>query len=101
MARLPGAIGYSELRAGTGLKGLHRLDIDGDPPSVDDIGESKYPYREIDYAYTYGQPPHGLTGLQLPRLHEPGERAGRHPRARASAVRDAQGAADLRRGLTS
>lgn len=57
VARLPGAIGYSELRAGTGLKGLHRLNIDGEPPSVDDIGESAYPYREIEYAYTYGQPP--------------------------------------------
>ncbi|MET7616104.1 substrate-binding domain-containing protein [Streptomyces sp. NPDC005408] len=57
VARLPGAIGYSELRAGSGLKGLHRLSIDGDPPSVDDIGESAYPYREIEYAYTYGQPP--------------------------------------------
>jgi phosphate transport system substrate-binding protein len=57
VARLPGAIGYSELRAGTGLKGLHRLDIAGQAPSVDDIGESGYPYREIEYAYTYGQPP--------------------------------------------
>jgi phosphate transport system substrate-binding protein len=57
VARLPGAIGYSELRAGSGLKGLHRLNIDGEPPSVDDIGESAYPYREIEYAYTYGQPP--------------------------------------------
>jgi phosphate transport system substrate-binding protein len=57
VARLPGAIGYSELRAGTGLKGLRRLNIDGEPPSVDDIGESAYPYREIEYAYTYGQPP--------------------------------------------
>lgn len=57
VARLPGAIGYSELRAGTGLKGLHRLDIAGERPSVDDIGESAYPYREIEYACTYGQPP--------------------------------------------
>ncbi len=57
VARLPGAIGYSELRAGSGLKGLHRMEIDGDAPSVDEIGESAYPYREIEYAYTYGQPP--------------------------------------------
>ncbi|MFD7442078.1 substrate-binding domain-containing protein [Streptomyces sp. NPDC059909] len=57
VAKLPGAIGYSELRAGSGLKGVHRLDIDGEPPSVETIGTSAYPYREIEYAYTYGQPP--------------------------------------------
>ncbi|MFF8275314.1 substrate-binding domain-containing protein [Streptomyces lateritius] len=57
VARLPGAIGYTELRAGSGLKGLHRVAIDGRVPSVDEIGESTYPYREIEYAYTWGQPP--------------------------------------------
>ncbi|MEU2429099.1 substrate-binding domain-containing protein [Streptomyces sp. NPDC007861] len=57
VAKLPGAIGYSELRAGTTLKGVHRLTIDGDPPSVETVGTSAYPYREIEYAYTYGRPP--------------------------------------------
>ncbi|WP_137988455.1 substrate-binding domain-containing protein [Streptomyces vilmorinianum] len=57
VARLPGAIGYTELRAGSGLKGLHRVAIDGRAPNVDEIGESTYPYREIEYAYTWGQPP--------------------------------------------
>ncbi|MCX4512274.1 substrate-binding domain-containing protein [Streptomyces sp. NBC_01619] len=57
VARLPGAIGYSELRGGAGLKGAHRLDIDGEAPSVETIGASAYPYREIEYAYTYGRPP--------------------------------------------
>ncbi|MFE7775322.1 substrate-binding domain-containing protein [Streptomyces sp. NPDC057445] len=57
VAKLPGALGYSELRGGAGLKGAHRLDIDGEPPSVETIGASAYPYREIEYAYTYGQPP--------------------------------------------
>ncbi|WP_328910997.1 substrate-binding domain-containing protein [Streptomyces sp. NBC_00234] len=57
VARLPGAIGYSELRAGTPLNGLHQLAIDGTAPSVDTIGSSDYPYREIEYAYSYGQPP--------------------------------------------
>ncbi|GFM97992.1 hypothetical protein Sfulv_28030 [Streptomyces fulvorobeus] len=57
VARLPGAIGYSELRAGTELKGLRQLAIDGSTPSVDTIGSSTYPYREIEYAYSYGQPP--------------------------------------------
>ncbi|MFI0978325.1 substrate-binding domain-containing protein [Streptomyces sp. NPDC021093] len=57
VARLPGAIGYSELRSGTPLKGIRRLSIDGAAPSVDDIGDTSYPYREIEYAYTYGRPP--------------------------------------------
>lgn len=59
VAELPGAIGYSELNRAIGTKGLHRLDLDGDPASVDAIehGTSSYPYREIEYAYTYGQPP--------------------------------------------
>ncbi|MET9434002.1 substrate-binding domain-containing protein [Streptomyces sp. NPDC006551] len=57
VARLPGAIGYAELRAASGLKGLHRVAIDGRVPNVDEIGESTYPYREIEYAYTWGQPP--------------------------------------------
>lgn len=57
VARLPGAIGYTELRAGSGLKGLHRVAIDGRVPHVDEIGDSTYPYREIEYAYTWGQPP--------------------------------------------
>jgi ABC-type phosphate transport system substrate-binding protein len=57
VARLPGAIGYSEVRSGSDLRGLHRLAIDGRSPDVDEITESGYPYRELEYAYTYGQPP--------------------------------------------
>ncbi|MEU7293155.1 substrate-binding domain-containing protein [Streptomyces exfoliatus] len=57
VAKLPGAIGYTELRSGSDLKGLHRVAIDGRRPVVEEIGESSYPYREIEYAYTWGQPP--------------------------------------------
>ncbi|MFF2326671.1 MULTISPECIES: substrate-binding domain-containing protein [unclassified Streptomyces] len=57
VGRLDGAIGYSELRAGTKLSGAHQLAIDSTVPSVDTIGSSTYPYREIEYAYTYGRPP--------------------------------------------
>ncbi|MGW5428027.1 substrate-binding domain-containing protein [Streptomyces sp. NPDC004059] len=59
VARLPGAIGYSELNLATREKGLRVLGIDGNAPSVDTIehGHSAYPYREIEYAYTYGKPP--------------------------------------------
>ncbi|MFF7180075.1 substrate-binding domain-containing protein [Streptomyces sp. NPDC008121] len=56
VARLPGAIGYTELRASDGRKGLHRVAIDGRVPDVEEIGASTYPYREIEYAYTWGQP---------------------------------------------
>ena len=59
VAKLPGAVGYSELNLATGAPGLRVVDIDGDPPSADAIehGTSTYPYREIEYAYTYGRPP--------------------------------------------
>ncbi|MFE2011822.1 PstS family phosphate ABC transporter substrate-binding protein [Streptomyces sp. NPDC059491] len=56
VARLPGAIGYVELRASEGRKGLHRVAVDGRRPVVDEIGTSGYPYREIEYAYTWGRP---------------------------------------------
>ncbi|MFJ8863545.1 substrate-binding domain-containing protein [Streptomyces sp. NPDC102451] len=57
VARLDGAIGYTELRNGDVPAGAHRTAIDGTVPSVDSIGTSSYPYREIEYAYTYGSPP--------------------------------------------
>ncbi|MFF0834099.1 MULTISPECIES: substrate-binding domain-containing protein [unclassified Streptomyces] len=59
VAKLPGAVGYSELNLATRAKGLHVLTLDSGAPSVDAIehGHSTYPYREIEYAYTYGQPP--------------------------------------------
>ncbi|WP_369145071.1 substrate-binding domain-containing protein [Streptomyces sp. R44] len=57
VAQLPGALGYSELRATDGRKGLHRVAVDGRRPVVAELGESGYPYREIEYAYTRGLPP--------------------------------------------
>ncbi|MFE0701860.1 substrate-binding domain-containing protein [Streptomyces sp. NPDC058872] len=57
VAKLPGAIGYAELRATDGRKGLHRVAVDGRRPVVDELGESDYPYREVEYAYTWGVPP--------------------------------------------
>ncbi|MEV8594566.1 substrate-binding domain-containing protein [Streptomyces sp. NPDC052012] len=59
VADVPGAIGYSELNLADRAKGLRVLTLDGEPASVDAIenGTSSYPYREIEYAYTYGRPP--------------------------------------------
>lgn len=60
VARTPGALGYSELRAASppdAPHGLHRLTLDGRTPDPDRLDSSGYPYREIEYAYTYGRPP--------------------------------------------
>ncbi|GAA4888663.1 substrate-binding domain-containing protein [Streptomyces coeruleoprunus] len=57
VAAIPGALGYSELRSGADVPGLHRLALDGRAPSIEDIARSGYRYREIEYAYTYGRPP--------------------------------------------
>ncbi|MER5792168.1 substrate-binding domain-containing protein [Streptomyces sp. NPDC001980] len=58
VAELKGAVGYAELNVAEGAKGLHILSLDANAPSVDAIerGVSPYPYREIEYAYTYGRP---------------------------------------------
>ncbi|MBL1087516.1 substrate-binding domain-containing protein [Streptomyces actinomycinicus] len=59
VAELPGAVGYSELNLATRAEGLRVVSLNGSAPSVDAIehGHSDYPYREIEYAYTYGSPP--------------------------------------------
>ncbi|MFJ4904103.1 PstS family phosphate ABC transporter substrate-binding protein [Streptomyces sp. NPDC093249] len=73
VARLPGALGYTELRSGSGLKGLHRVALDGRRPVLDEIGASSYPYREIEYAYTWGQPPaDSLTSSFLTYMNQGG-----------------------------
>ncbi|GAA1312697.1 phosphate-binding protein [Planotetraspora silvatica] len=56
VARVPGAIGYSELRAAATSKGLHTLNIDGHAPSIEAIGDATYRFTEIEYAYTNGAP---------------------------------------------
>ncbi|MDI3407813.1 PstS family phosphate ABC transporter substrate-binding protein [Streptomyces cavernicola] len=57
VADVPGAIGYAELRSATVPKGLHRLSLDGAAPTIEDVADSAYPFREIEHAYTYGRPP--------------------------------------------
>jgi len=59
VAKLPGAIGYSELNLASGHPDLRLPALDGHRPSVEELehGRTDYPYREIEYAYTYGQPP--------------------------------------------
>ncbi|MFD8565592.1 substrate-binding domain-containing protein [Streptomyces sp. NPDC059639] len=60
VARTPGALGYSELRAASppdAPRGLHTVTLDGRTPDPDRLDKAGYPYREIEYAYTYGRPP--------------------------------------------
>ncbi|MFE9250955.1 substrate-binding domain-containing protein [Streptomyces sp. NPDC007088] len=58
VARTEGALGYADLGTDQHLPaGLHPLSIDGHRPSADDLTASRYPFREIEYAYTYGNPP--------------------------------------------
>ncbi|MFF8409817.1 PstS family phosphate ABC transporter substrate-binding protein [Streptomyces omiyaensis] len=57
VGRLPGALGYAEIGAVAPAKGLHRVDLDGRGPVLEELGTSPYPYREIEYAYTWGDPP--------------------------------------------
>ncbi|MEU6140026.1 substrate-binding domain-containing protein [Streptomyces sp. NPDC047081] len=58
VAELPGAIGYSEFTLAHDKKGVRPVSLDGDAPSVEDLeyGRSEYPYRAVEYAYTYGAP---------------------------------------------
>ncbi|MFD5859136.1 substrate-binding domain-containing protein [Streptomyces chartreusis] len=59
IAEQPGAIGYSELGVAARHKGVRPVPLDGDRANVDEIerGDSAYPYRDIEYAYTDGIPP--------------------------------------------
>ncbi|MFE1957933.1 substrate-binding domain-containing protein [Streptomyces sp. NPDC059479] len=57
VADTDGAIGYAELRSGALPKGLHTLSLNGVAASSDTIADGDYPFREVEYAYTYGNPP--------------------------------------------
>ncbi|MEU6259472.1 substrate-binding domain-containing protein [Streptomyces sp. NPDC047043] len=61
VAEVPGAIGYSELTLASGHRGLRSVPLDGAAPSVADIeyGRSDYPYRGVEFAYTYDRAPSG------------------------------------------
>ncbi|MBV7696125.1 substrate-binding domain-containing protein [Streptomyces sp. TRM70350] len=71
----PGAIGYSELSlAEERGDALRRVPLDGDRPDDEQIelGGSRYPYKDIEYAYTYGAPrPGSLAASFLAYLEEP------------------------------
>ncbi|MGC9540117.1 PstS family phosphate ABC transporter substrate-binding protein [Streptomyces sp. UG1] len=77
IAEQPGALGYSELSAAAEHKGVRTVPLDGDRADVDEIerGDSAYPYRDIEYAYTYGTAPdESLTAGFLSYLGEESSR---------------------------
>ncbi|MDH6517581.1 phosphate transport system substrate-binding protein [Streptomyces sp. SAI-135] len=57
VAAQPGALGYSELTLATGHEGVRRVPLDGEAASVDHL--DSYPYRGVEYAYTYRPPAPG------------------------------------------
>ncbi|MCD0485995.1 substrate-binding domain-containing protein [Streptacidiphilus sp. ASG 303] len=59
VAAVPGAVGYGELQAAARTRGLHVLGIDGRAPSPGAIRDGSYPFTEVEYAYTYGDPAGG------------------------------------------
>ncbi|WP_299530056.1 PstS family phosphate ABC transporter substrate-binding protein [uncultured Streptomyces sp.] len=65
VARVDGAIGYSELRDGRTPAGLARLSIDGVTPSPDTITGTGYPYWVTEHAYTYDAPPAGSLAARF------------------------------------
>jgi ABC-type phosphate transport system substrate-binding protein len=52
----PGALGYSELGAAAGQKGVVPVRIGGHPATVADADHGTYPFWETEYGYTYGEP---------------------------------------------
>ncbi|MGW0755929.1 PstS family phosphate ABC transporter substrate-binding protein [Streptomyces sp. NPDC002814] len=72
----PGAIGFSELNQANGEKGVKLVALNGDIADVDAIENdgSPYPYRGVEYAYTYGAPPAGsLAGSFLDYIRNNGQ----------------------------
>lgn len=56
VAEIPGALGYSELRAAADRAGVHSVRIDGHPATVAEADHGTYPFWETEFGYTYGEP---------------------------------------------
>jgi len=57
VATTPGAMGYSELGAATGSKGLTVIRIGGHPATVAEADHNAYPFWETEFGYSVGEPP--------------------------------------------
>lgn len=67
VADTPGAIGYSELGAATGLDGVVPVRLDGRPATVADADHGRYPFWETEFGYTWGDPPAGSLAASFLR----------------------------------
>ena len=56
VAATPGALGYSELGAATGRKGVTAIHIGGHPATVAEADHGAYPFWETEFGYTVGEP---------------------------------------------
>ncbi|WP_207400761.1 substrate-binding domain-containing protein [Actinomadura roseirufa] len=59
VAKHPNSIGYSEVSSAMTAKGVVRLAIDQAPATLTGIKDGKYPYWQVEFAYTYGELPAG------------------------------------------
>ncbi|WP_328425315.1 PstS family phosphate ABC transporter substrate-binding protein [Streptomyces sp. NBC_00443] len=69
VAAARGAIGYSELALAKAAErdGVARVPLDGEQADIDEIetNGSTYPYRDVEYAYTYGAPRNGTLAASF------------------------------------
>ncbi|WP_409497409.1 PstS family phosphate ABC transporter substrate-binding protein [Amycolatopsis sp. cmx-11-12] len=56
LARVPGALGYSELGAATKREDVLPVRIDGHQATLEGAIHAAYPFWETEYAYTFGEP---------------------------------------------
>ncbi|WP_410655870.1 PstS family phosphate ABC transporter substrate-binding protein [Amycolatopsis sp. lyj-112] len=56
IARVPGALGYSELGAATKRQDVLPVRIDGHQATLEGAVHAAYPLWETEYAYTFGEP---------------------------------------------
>jgi phosphate transport system substrate-binding protein len=56
VAKIPGAIGYSELGEAARRRDVRMVRIDGQSATLTAAESGDYPFGETEYAYTYGEP---------------------------------------------
>ncbi|WP_262402807.1 substrate-binding domain-containing protein [Actinomadura sp. CNU-125] len=59
VADVPGALGYSEASSAAAAEDIVEVRIDGVPATLRGVEDGRYPYWQIEFAHTYGEPPAG------------------------------------------
>ncbi|MBE1533927.1 substrate-binding domain-containing protein [Actinomadura algeriensis] len=57
VADVPGALGHSEASGAATADDVVQVRIDGIPATLSGVEDGRYPYWQIEFAYTYGEPP--------------------------------------------